>query len=257
MAPATVAACILVLVAGTDPAAGLDLFPDRDRDGLSDPYEEAHGCLDPDDDSDRFTGDEDHDGAPNGLDPRPCEPDGVLHVDTFHRPSPCTGSEHFCDDFESRSSWNASNEGANAWLRLHRPEDGVFLTSGPLSGKSYWHVGARAGPSYHGGDGVLFPVSTLTSPPIDLTGATEPVLVAHLAGESAQSDLLHVGVVASGGVTHLESFSGTRGYGTPYTADLDAFVGETIRLRFWFTTDEVVEGLGGWNVDDVIVAEKP
>lgn len=145
-------------------------------------------------------------------------------------------------DETTELSWAGPGEGDKAYAA------NLWISSPTLSGLMYTDLAD----------------TDLISPPIDLTGATTAELSYMHAGQSELGfDFLTVYAAEDGSSqwTKLGEHSGdlvsggeSLDWGTTL-ADLNAFVGRTIRVRFSFTSDDfsLSGNLTGWQVDDVRV----
>ncbi|AKU89659.1 choice-of-anchor J domain-containing protein [Vulgatibacter incomptus] len=124
-------------------------------------------------------------------------------------------------------------------------------------------------------DNLRWSSTVADSPTIDLTGASDPKLYfwAWMRTQSATTDAFNVKVSTNGGSTWSlitgvsRAYDGTaggeQGWGGDrttqgwerYSADLSAFVGQTIQLRFAFRSDSSTNHAGVY-IDDVLVSER-
>lgn len=136
--------------------------------------------------------------------------------------------------------WHLSTARSNSPVTSQAYNDGVdYATGGPNSG-------------------------TLTSPPIDLTAATEALLTfAHWYETESYPlpyDLRQVQISTNNGLSwnvlrQWDSTMPNQLSWAPIGLDLSAYVGQTVRIRFLFdTVDAAANNFEGWYVDDVTVA---
>ncbi len=125
---------------------------------------------------------------------------------------------------------------------------------------------------YHDNDSFL--TSTADSPPIDLTQATNPQISFWAWVSTDSGDGFNLKVSTDGGQTFTGVATVTPAYPLlvagqpawggdssaegwqPYSADLTAYAGQSILLRFAFSSDAAVVDPGVY-IDDVVVAEPP
>jgi hypothetical protein len=126
-------------------------------------------------------------------------------------------------------------------------------------------------------DSATFEDTTLVSPEVDLTAATAPVLTFYQyidseggwdGGNVWVSDdngvnwtLMENNVVEpdyyDDDVDMLPAYSGDHsslGW-HQVSVDLDAYKGDTIRIRFSFFSDSIISSYPGWYIDDVLISD--
>ncbi len=151
------------------------------------------------------------------------------------------------------------------------PDDGLWhrtTSRGPDTGHSpdasfYFGIGEGA---FFGGTTYNNATGTITSPPIDLTGVTGPVLLkfTHLLESLDTADEASVRVIVGAATTEIADNvaignlpDSTGGQFQLVTLDLSAFAGQTIQLQFAFTTNAFSATNStseGWFIDDVTIA---
>ena len=124
----------------------------------------------------------------------------------------------------------------------------------PLAGAYSWFCGFADGGGYHEDNSWQF----LTSPEIDLTGATAPVTLtftnALLTENYWDLGVVSVSVNDFASVDRDLLISESYGVTEDLTADLSDYVGQTIKIRFRFLPDfGYAEPGGGWWIDDISV----
>ena len=232
----------------------------------------------------------------------------VANVDFSLTPAGGGGGSVFSDDFETNTAWTATgfwHRQPNAVIRNQAVPDYVTLPPGDasdgripdaFSGSHCWWYGDPATGNYlgtqasgdtplSGGRSTQSNAGTLTSPPISLSGVTNPELtfmawyeIESQNPNSTGYDLMIVKASTDDGSTFIElmrlnpyadptvanraplaytsgGFNQPANW-IPVTVDLSAFVGESVRLQFEFDTrDPNFNGFRGWFIDSVSVQE--
>lgn len=124
---------------------------------------------------------------------------------------------------------------------------------------SYYHSGNYSVTDSPGGNYLNNINISLISPPFDFTESTAPQIsfFHHLQSESGW-DFGFVLVSIDGGSTWGSNVAGYSGainnFDTQAILDLSAYAGETVRIRFRFTSDGCCAVGDGWYLDDIVVA---
>lgn len=195
-----------------------------------------------------------------------------------------------CSDHKSCTSNDACNNGvctgSSVTGCLAYFEESFESCPGGWAMTGDWACGTptMVGPSPHTGTGVLatvlngsyhanqaYATTTATSSDIDLTGAVSPKIMLWVWTHTESIDGANLKISQDNGATFsivpvTPAYDGTVSSETawegdhvaagwrPYTADLAAFAGKHVRLRFAFRSDTSIQYEGVY-VDDVTVAE--
>src|SRR5581483_2335583 len=160
-----------------------------------------------------------------------------------------TDEVYFSDDAESASAgWQATGQ----WHRS---------LANPFSGFYSWYYGNDSTGNYADPSQ---PSGTLTSPPIDLSGATGVIGLSYASwydteDQGTLKDTKKVEVSTNGGSTWtlVDQVSGPRDYQwwAPRVVNLTPYAGSTVLVRFSFAADAANNNHAGWFIDDIAISD--